>query len=204
EDGQLKPLNQAVIAAARESLLEIGIERTGLNPTNDGDARRLDAQGAAAQSIVDITAATIPRFAIEGPVIFMTGPVHAAEQSAQLITEEEQAVGILIEELPEFLDGGVVDDIAPLGGDGRLRHIEGVAELVGGLMMFQGLAQAPGEGLLAGPIFSVAEAMHGALLLVSDPCIGHERMQRLERLGEGSAFHEAGAADGETPEIGDD
>src|SRR6266849_7005478 len=41
---ELKPLNEAVVAAAGEGLVQIGVERTRLDPAEQRDTSRLDAQ----------------------------------------------------------------------------------------------------------------------------------------------------------------
>src|SRR5262245_31081138 len=51
EDGELKALNQAVIAAAGEGLLQVGIKRPRLDAAEDRDARCLDAQRTAAEAV---------------------------------------------------------------------------------------------------------------------------------------------------------
>ena len=49
--------------------------------------------------------------------------------------------------------------------------------------MFHGLAQASGEGLVAGPVFGVAKAMRGPLLLVDDMGVGDEGLEGFQGLG---------------------
>ena len=86
-------------------------------------------------------------------------------------------MGFWLRSSPEFLDGGIVDDVAPLARGGGLRHLEGVAEVVDGLVLFERLAQAAGEGLLARPVFGVAKPMRHPLALVGDPRIGDEGLR---------------------------
>src|SRR5215467_2081030 len=85
EDGELKALNQAVITAAGEGLVQVGIQRPRLNAAENGDTSRLDMQGAAAETVVDVGPAPIPGFAIEAPVILVARTIHEPEESTDLI-----------------------------------------------------------------------------------------------------------------------
>jgi hypothetical protein len=71
----------------------------------------------------------------------MAEPVHEAKEPAEFVPEEEHAVGILVEEFTEFLDGGIVHHVAMLGRRRGLGHLESVLEVLGRLLAFEGLAR---------------------------------------------------------------
>jgi len=73
-----------------------------------------------------------------------------------------------LEELPELLDGGVVDRVPPFTRIGGLGSLKGVPKLACPLVVLESLSQATGQGLLARSLAGLSEPLRRALMCVRD------------------------------------
>ncbi len=133
----------------------------------------------------------------------MPRPVHGVQEATQLVPKQEQAVGIVVQQLAELLHGRVVDQV-PLLHRRRVprRPLKGLPEGLRRLLVRDGVAQPPGQ--IVAPRFLLGEAkvLGEELLLIPGVGVGDQPTQGAEGFGEGRAFHDARRAHGEPPEVG--
>ncbi len=69
-------------------------------------------QGATANTIDGIAARTIPGLKIEFAVSFTSWSIQCSQPARQLVTLQEHAARVLFQQLPKFLNSGVMGQVA--------------------------------------------------------------------------------------------
>ena len=74
----------------------------------DGDAERGNIHSTASDPVVGETPVAVPGFQVEGAVTLPAVPIQGTEPADQLITVDQQAARIFIEQFADLLDGPVL------------------------------------------------------------------------------------------------
>ncbi len=138
-------------------------------------------------ALVRVGSRPVPGFAVKGPIIFMPWPIHHVEEAAELVPEQQEPVGIVIEQLAELLDGRVVDEV-PLRRRRRVprRGLEVLPQILRRPIVLQRRPKTPGQVLAPRLGLGQAKLMGEHPLLVPGVGVGDQPTQRAER-GPGSS-----------------
>jgi hypothetical protein len=96
----------------------------------------------------------------------MPRPVHRVQEPTQLVPKQQQAVGILVQQLAQLLYGRVVDQVSLL--DRRSippRRLHGLLKRLRRLLVRDGVGQPPGEIVAARLLLGHPHALGEPVLL---------------------------------------
>ena len=77
-------------------------------------------QRAAADPVVGKAPIPIPAFEIKRAIPFMAQTIEGAKETVELVAVEQDAAGVLVQDLTQLLHRRVIDDVATAGGRGAV------------------------------------------------------------------------------------